>query len=77
MTAYATGPRLVTLSPERTYATQESAINAVHRVYPPDNPQFNHLTYILQQTPLGRFYPVFVGERATLAQAHFHFCVVS
>lgn len=73
----ATGPRLITITPNRTYATAENAVKAVLKVFPADAEQFGNLTYILQTTPEGRFFPVFIGERACAVGAHFHFCVVA
>lgn len=68
-----TGPRLVTLTPNRTYASAENAVKAVLKVFPADAEYYNNLTYILQRTADGRFFPVFVGERALQAMAHMHF----
>jgi hypothetical protein len=73
----ATGPRLITLTPNRTYASQENAVKAVLKVFPADAEHCSNLTYILQATPEGRFFPVFIGERALQAMAHFHFCCVA
>ena len=72
-----TGPRLITLTPNRTYATEENAVKAVLKVFPAEAEWCSGLTYILQATPEDRFFPVFIGERALQAQAHFHFCVVA
>lgn len=60
--------RLVTLTPNNTYATEANAIRAVEAKFPN-----TELRYFLQRTELGRFFPVFVGERAMLAGVHFHF----
>jgi hypothetical protein len=73
----ATGPRLISLTPNKTYATAENAVKAVAKVYPPDSEYYANLTYIIQQNAEGRFFPVFIGERALQAQVHFHFCVVA
>ena len=72
-----TGPRLITLTPNRTYACEENAVKAVLKVFPADSTYYSNLTYILQRTAEDRFFPVFIGERALQAQAHFHFCVVA
>jgi hypothetical protein len=72
-----TGPRLITLTPNRTYATEENAVKAVLKVFPADSAQYSNLTYFLQRTADNRFFPVFIGERALQAQAHFYFHVVS
>ena len=72
-----TGPRLITLTPNRTYACEENAVKAVLKVFPADSVQYSNLTYFLQRTAEGRFFPVFIGERALQAMAHFHFHVVA
>lgn len=69
-------PRFVTLTPNRTYATEANAVKAVEKKFPSDVAGFNNLTYFLQRTEDGRFFPVFVGERALHAMVHFHFNVV-
>lgn len=66
--------RLMTLTPNKTYATEANAIKAVEKKFPAD--QQGNLTYFLQRTEDGRFFPVFVGERALQAMVHFHFNVV-
>lgn len=67
--------RFMELTPSKTYATQANAIKAVEKKFPEaDN---DGLTYFLQRTEDGRFFPVFVGERACHAGVHFHFNVVS
>jgi hypothetical protein len=54
--------RLITLECNKSYATVENAVKAVEKKFPmADN---DGLTYILQQTPEGRFFPVFLGERS-------------
>lgn len=69
-------PRCITLTPTKTYATEANAIKAVEKRYPSTLLNAN-LTYIICRTDGGRFYPVFIGERAVQAGAHFHFCVVN
>jgi hypothetical protein len=69
----ATGPRLVTLTPTRTYASAENAVRAVRKVFLADAAHCANLTYFLQRTADDRFFPVFVGERALHAGAHMHF----
>ena len=75
--AQGTGPRLITLTPNRTYACEENAVKAVLKVFPDDAAHCANLTYFLQRTSEGRFFPVFIGERALQAQAHFYFHVVT
>jgi urease beta subunit len=52
----------IELNPNKTYATRENAVN---------------LRYILSVNADGRFFPVFLGERALQAGVHFHFCVAN
>lgn len=67
--------KLLTLTPNKTYATEANAIKAVEKRFPEsDN---DGLRYILQRTPDGRFYPVFIGNSAVHAGVHFHFHVVN
>lgn len=61
---------LITLEPTNTYATRENAIKAADK-------KFSHLRYIIVTHTDGRFFPVFLGEKAIQAGAHFHFCVVN
>lgn len=70
--------KLITLTPNKTYATEANAIKAVEKVYPASGEfdRVTHLTYFLQRTNEGRFFPVFIGERAMQAMAHFHFNIV-
>lgn len=65
--------RLITLECNKSYATVETAVKAVEKKFPASNN--DGLTYILQQTPEGRFFPVFLGERSIQAMVHFHFNV--
>lgn len=67
--------KLLTLTPNRTYATEANAIKAVEKRFPESSD--DGLRYILQRTPDGRFYPVFIGNSAVHAGVHFHFHVVN
>lgn len=67
--------RLITLECSKSYATAENAVKAVEKRFP--DASNDGLTYILQQTPEGRFFPVFIGERALQAMVHFSFNVVA
>lgn len=68
--------RLIELTPVRTYATAKNAQAAVEKKVPPEIG--THLTYfIARQESSGRYFPVFVGERALQACMHFHFNVVA
>ena len=64
------------LNPSITYATRANAIKAVEKKFGPDDKNSN-ITYIISITEAGRFFPVFIGERAIQAGVHFHFCVVN
>jgi tRNA(Ile2) C34 agmatinyltransferase TiaS len=69
---------LINLTPNKTYKTRENAIKAVekfmegktHKVYEAQ-------TYFIHTHEDGRFFPVFVGERAVQAMLHFHFNVIA
>lgn len=67
--------KLLTLTPNKTYATEANAIKAVEKRFPES--ANDGLRYILQRTPDGQFYPVFVGNSAVHAGVHFHFHVVN
>lgn len=67
---------LLNIEPVRTYATRENTIKAVERrVSKAMAEQFNLRWFIMVHTD-GRFFPVFLGERALQAGLHFHFNVV-
>jgi hypothetical protein len=65
--------RLVTLTPNKTYATKANAVKAVEKKFPDAND--DGLTYIMFTADDGRFYPVFLGERSLQAGVQFHFHV--
>lgn len=64
--------RFIELAPNKTYATRENAIKAVNKYNLPDD-----LNYIIYTHTDGRFFPVFIGQRALTAQVHFIFHVVA
>lgn len=70
--------RLVELQPNKTYATRENAIKAVEKFFydKMEHTHENQMYFIHVHTD-GRFFPVFVGERAVQAHLHFHFNVVA
>lgn len=72
------GAHLVTHA-SKTYATRENAVKAAQRVYGAnvERPADAELHYVIAATPDGRFYPVFIGERAIRAGVHFNFPVVA
>lgn len=65
------------LNASKTYATEANAIKAVEKVFPKSDD--NNLTYFIARTldAEGRFFPVFLGERALQHGAHWHFNVVN
>lgn len=65
--------RMFKLEANRTYATEDNAVKAVEKKYPEAGN--DGLVYFLQRTEDGRFFPVFVGQRAVQAGVHFHFNV--
>lgn len=67
--------KLITLDPPRTYATAANAVKAVTARYPAAAP--DGLRYVIMRTDAGRYYPVFIGEWATLNGVHRYFCVVN
>ena len=67
--------KLITLTPDKTYATAANAVKAVEKVFPSTDD--DGLRYIIQRTDDGRYFPVFVGMRAVKSRVHFHFHVVT
>lgn len=66
--------RPIKLESVKDYATELNAIRAVEKKFPEaDN---DGLRYFLQRTEAGRFFPVFIGEKAVQEMVHFHFYVV-
>jgi hypothetical protein len=67
-----------TINPVRTYATKQAARKAVARLGLSNVPH----TIITAEVTAGdgeiliRYYPLFIGERALSAGAHFHFNVI-
>ena len=68
----------ITLTPNKTYVTRENAIKAVEKQFGPNEKLMGaaKMHYIITQHTDGRFFPVFIGERAIQGMAHFHFNVV-
>lgn len=65
--------REIKLQPNRTYATRENAVTAVNKRYT----EVDGLRYVVMCDDAGRFFPVFIGERAITEGVHFNFCVVN
>lgn len=70
---------LLTLTANKTYATRANAIKAVEKKCGPNEPHMGSADqwYLLMQDDAGRWFPVFIGERALRAGVHFHFNVVA
>jgi hypothetical protein len=67
----------VILTPARTYATEANADKAVSTALGDSTaPDGRELRYFIQRTQEGRYYPVFLGERALHAGVHHRFNVV-
>lgn len=67
---------LFELTPVRTYATRANAEKAVTKFYGEREFQ-RRMTYFIATHTDGRFFPVFVGERAIQEMIHFKFNVVA
>jgi len=66
--------RLIELKANKTYATYENAVKAVEKKIPAD--QLMDQTYFIHRDrETGRYFPVFLGERALRHGLHFHFNV--
>jgi len=63
----------IDLTPNKTYASAENARKAIAKY--PRVAENQNLRYLMMQTPEGRFYPVFLGERAIQDGVHFLFSV--
>ncbi len=66
----------IELTPNKTYATRENAIKAVQKKFG-DREFDKNCWYFIHTHTDGRFFPVFVGERAIQAGVHFSFNVVA
>lgn len=65
--------RMFKLESNRTYQTEARAIKAAEKFYPEsDN---DGLRYFIHRGDDGRYFPVFVGEKALQAGVHFNFPV--
>jgi hypothetical protein len=68
------------LEANKTYATEANAIKAVEKhisVYQGEGRDTDGLDFIMMQTPEGRWFPVFIGQRALDAGMHFRFNVLA
>lgn len=67
--------KLITIEANKTYATEANAVKAVEKKFPAVGN--DNLRYFIQRTADGRFFPIFIGQAAAQAGAHFHFNVVA
>lgn len=67
-------PKLMKLTPARTYATHANVIKAIEKHFGDNCPE---LRFMILQTDDKRYYPVFIGQEAVSRVVHFHFCVVA
>ena len=70
---------LLNMTPSKTYATRDNAVKAVSKAFGDRMTQVGkeRLDFVIVANPEGRFFPLFLGERAIQAGAHFHFCVAN
>lgn len=66
--------REITLTPCKTYASKANVEKAIAKY--PQIAENDNLRYFIEQTPEGRFFPVFVGQEAAHAGVHFVFNVI-
>ena len=64
--------RKYTAVPHKTYATEENVDKAVQKLYGDEQDLF----YIVARTADGRFYPIFIGQKALELGVQFHFNMV-
>lgn len=66
-------------NPNKTYATRENAIRAVEKVYGENKAYWPSadLHYVIMATAEGRWFPLFIGERALQHQVFRHFAVMA
>jgi hypothetical protein len=67
--------RMFEIEPSKTYATVANVVKAVEKRFPAAGN--DTLVYFIHVASDGRFFPVFVGQRAITAGVHFHFNVVA
>lgn len=68
----------VDITPTKTYATRENAVKAVEKVLGPCQTTGGGVPWFFIHTHTdGRFFPVFIGQRALDAQLHHKFNVVA
>ena len=66
--------RILKFEANKTYATEANAVKAVDKKYSNED---QSLRYFIMQTADGRFFPIFVGDKAIERGVHFDFHVVA
>jgi len=66
--------RILKFEANKTYATEANAVKAVDKKYSNED---QSLRYFIMQTADGRFFPIFVGNKAIERGVHFDFHVVA
>ena len=61
----------------KTYKTEANAIKAVEKVYGKVDGLNDGLTFVMMTTDEGRFFPLFIGNKAIEAGVHFNFAVIN
>jgi hypothetical protein len=71
--------RHLEMTPNKTYATRDNAIKAVQKTFGERVTAENNerLDFVVVANAEGRFFPLFLGERALQAGMHFSFCVAN
>ena len=67
-------PKLIKLESVKTYATEANAVKAVVKKLGDD---VDGLVYFIARNEEGRYFPVFIGQRAIENGIHFCFSVVA
>jgi hypothetical protein len=68
---------LLEMTPAKTYATRDNAIKAVEKAFVNRQTRDEKIEFVVVANAEGRFFPMFLGERAIRAGMHFHFCVAN
>lgn len=66
--------RQIKIESSKTYATEANAVKAVEKIY---GKETDGLVFFVMKNDEGRYFPVFVGQRAAERGVHFHFNVVA
>lgn len=66
----------VPITPVKTYASIENVEKAIAKKFPDNASWPDSIRYFIVQSEDGRFFPVFIGQKALHYGIHFHFNVV-